>query len=193
MSKTGGSTGGAVGAALKAVEKSAKGKQRKLLQTVVGEYFAHLPEQDLEGLSGAEMAAIAAQQADAEQETPAALVSVDQAVSTPNVAVMDAGFLTPADIAQVFPDGASCTFAFTTQSPAALAVGETGEGRSALLKIGGSLVQLAAAEPAGQFAAPGMTASLEKLDDDWRADSRLTISLDQGLTAGYDGFSNCSG
>ncbi|MBG21320.1 MAG: DUF305 domain-containing protein [Rhizobiales bacterium] len=133
------------------------------------------------------------QQADAEQETPAALVSVDQAVSTPNVAVMDAGFLTPADIARVFPDGASCTFAFTTQSPAALAVGETSEGRSALLKIGGSLVQLAAAENAGQFSAPGMTASLEKLDEDWRADSRLKISLDQGLTAGYDGFSNCSG
>ena len=128
-----------------------------------------------------------------EPETPAAVVSVEEAISTPNVAVMDAGFLTPADIARVFPDGSNCTFAFTTQSPAALAVGETGEGRTALLKIGGSLVQLAAAEAAGEFSAPGMSASLEKLDDDWRADSRLRINLDQGLTAGYDGFSDCTG
>jgi DUF305 family protein family protein len=133
------------------------------------------------------------QQNRAEPEEPGAVVSVEEAISTPNVAVMDAGFLTPADIAQVFPEGASCTFAFTTQSPAALAVGETGEGRSALLKIGGSLVQLAAAESAGQFSAPGMTATLEKLDDDWRTDSRLKISLGQGLTAGYDGFSDCAG
>ena len=131
------------------------------------------------------------QQGGVEPDAPAVPVSVEEAVSTPDVAVMDAGFLTPDDIAQVFPGGAGCTFAFTTQSPAALAVGETDDGRSALVKIGGNLVLLPA-EDADTFSAAGMTAILENLGDDTlRADTRLTIDLDRGLSAGYDGFSDC--
>lgn len=132
------------------------------------------------------------QESAAGNEEPASVLSVEQAVTSPKIATMDVELLDASEIERVFPEGAECSFSFTTQSPASLAIGETGNGRAALVKIAGNLVSLAAGDNAGRFSAPGMTADLEELPEGrWRADTRLTIELDRGLSAGYDGFSDC--
>ena len=59
MSKTDQSTARLLSAAQQAAQKATKGKTRKLLQTFMAEYFAHVPMHDLEGLSGAELMALA--------------------------------------------------------------------------------------------------------------------------------------
>lgn len=121
------------------------------------------------------------------------IVSLDEALASPNVATMDAGFLTDDDMSQLFPNGLSCVFKFTTQSPPSLAIGDAGDGRAALMKIDGDLLRLEAGSEAGMFQTDGLTATLSSLGDDRaRADARFVIELQQGLTAGYDGFSDCT-
>ena len=48
-----------VAAAQKAAQKNAKGKQGKQLRAFIGEYFVHVPAQDLAEFNGIELAAIA--------------------------------------------------------------------------------------------------------------------------------------
>jgi hypothetical protein len=59
-----------------------------------------------------------------DQEATPGIVSLDEALSSADVAVIDPGFLTDADVAQLFPGGAACSFNYTTGSPPVLAVGE---------------------------------------------------------------------
>ena len=53
---------------------------------------------------------------------PAQIVSLDEALSTAEIAILDLEFLTREDIAQLFPAGAECTFTYTTSSKPALAI-----------------------------------------------------------------------
>lgn len=50
---------------------------------------------------------------DANGDSPAQIVSLDEALSTPEIAIPDLEFLTTEDIAQMFPGGAACTFTYT--------------------------------------------------------------------------------
>ena len=53
-------TGGPlVVSALKSAQKTDKGTKGKHLKTFIEEYFAHVPVQDLEGMSGAGLAGMA--------------------------------------------------------------------------------------------------------------------------------------
>ncbi|QQM32807.1 DUF305 domain-containing protein (plasmid) [Martelella lutilitoris] len=138
------------------------------------------------------------------QEAPAGdVMNLEQALSTANIAVLDPGFMTEADIARLFPDGPICTFAYTSDSPAVLAIGSVGDGMAGLVKLSGDLVRLdvssdgdiaTGAAPradglAMHVSAPGGGAlnaggTMQEAD--------LTLELDAGLTAGFRGFYRCA-
>lgn len=126
-------------------------------------------------------------------ESPATeteIASVSDALSSPNVDVMDAGFLAPRDISALFQSGADCVFRYASDSPASLAIGES----AALIKVNGGLVRLANAQDTGmEFAADGIDVVLSGLPATpfRRSNARMILKLDAGLTAGYDGFSDC--
>ena len=136
-----------------------------------------------------------------EQSSSPQVVSLDQALSTAHVAVLDPGFLTDEDIAALFPAGAACTFNYTTGSPPALAIGEADGQTAGLVKLSGDLVRLDAASPtefgtdglAIRIGAPGdSTAVLGTAGPD-PAEAEMTLELDAGLSAGYRGFFCCGG
>ncbi|MBW3098982.1 DUF305 domain-containing protein [Pseudohoeflea coraliihabitans] len=137
---------------------------------------------------------------ESEPEPPAEVMSLQQALSTPKTATMDAGFMRAEDITQVFPEGAACAFRYTTDSPPVLAVGETGEGLAALVKLDGDLVRLSQGESAEArvWSAPGIEARLsaveedDALGEDDDEEAELVLRLEQGLEAGYRGFYGCS-
>ncbi len=139
------------------------------------------------------------------QETPAGnVMDLEQALSTADIAVLDPGFMTEAEIARLFPDGPACTFAYTSDSPAVLALGPADDGMAGLVKLSGDLVRLdlqaggdiaAGAAPrteglAMQVSAPGGGA-LNAAGAMQEAD--LTLELDAGLSAGFRGFYRCAG
>ena len=126
------------------------------------------------------------------------IVSLDQALSTANVAVLDPGFLTKEDIAQLLPNGAACTFNYTTGSPASLALGEIDGAAVGLVKLSGDLVRVEQ-NAAGELGTEGLSirlgvpqdgAALETAGTE-PVDATLTIELDAGLTAGFRGFYSC--
>ena len=134
------------------------------------------------------------------ENDPASIVSLDEALSSAHVAVLDPGFLTDADIAQLFPDGPACTFTYTTTSPPVLAIGADG---AALVKLSGDLIRLDAKDASAlatgptlatdgltlDLSAPGGDAPLDVPTERQEAD--LALSLDAGLRAGYRGFYRC--
>ena len=133
-----------------------------------------------------------------EQSSSPLVVSLDQALSTAHVAVLDPGFLTDEDIAALFPAGAACTFNYTTGSPPALAIGEADGQTAGLVKLSGDLVRLDAASPtefgtdglAIRIGAPGDSTAVLGTDP---AEAEMTLELDAGLSAGYRGFFCCGG
>lgn len=132
-------------------------------------------------------------------DAPARIVSLNQALSTARVAGVDAEFLKPDEIAQLFPDGATCTFNYTTQSPASLAIGEAEGGMAGLVKLSGDLVRLDADASGATLSAEGITMALspansaESLSDVGSApvEANLVLNLEAGLNAGYRGFYSC--
>jgi len=128
------------------------------------------------------------------------VVPLEEALSSAEIAILDPEFLTDADIAQAFPDGATCTFNYTETSPPVVATGPDGE---ALVKISGDLVQLGAAEAGALTTGPtlvadGITMSIgtpeggEPLDATaGLQDADLILELDAGLRAGYRGYFGC--
>ncbi|MBS1301395.1 DUF305 domain-containing protein [Loktanella sp. SALINAS62] len=136
-----------------------------------------------------------------QQDEPASVVSLDEALSYAHVAVLDPGFLTDEDIAKVLPDGPTCTFVYTQSSPPVLAIGADG---AALVKLGGNLIRLDATDAAALSSGPtlttdGMTIDLSAPGQEpaldavaGRQDTNLVLSLDAGLRAGYRGFYDCT-
>lgn len=130
---------------------------------------------------------------------PAQIVSSDQALSTAEIAILDAEFLNERDIAQLFPSGAKCTFNYTTTSKPALAIGEIDGSAAALLKISGDLVRLNAGSTGATWEADGISVSLSATDgnDALEAannniqEANLVLDVDVGLQVGYRGFYNC--
>ena len=130
---------------------------------------------------------------------PAQIVSLDEALSTPEVAILDLEFLTSEDIAQMFPGGPACTFTYTTTSRPALAVGRIDGGSVALAKISGDLVRLEAGDAGSTWGTEGMTVALSApsgtgtldANSGEMQDADLVLELGSGLRAGYRGYYGC--
>ncbi len=136
-----------------------------------------------------------------QQSGSASIVSLEEALSSAHLAVLDPGFLTDADLAQLFPDGPACTFSYTQTSPPVLAIGDDG---AAFVKLSGDLVQLDAEDTAALstgptltadgitlgLSAPGGDALLDAFEE--RQETDLTLSLVAGLRAGYRGVYGCA-
>ena len=130
---------------------------------------------------------------------PAQIVSLDEALSTPEVAILDLEFLTSEDIAQMFPGGAACTFTYTTTSRPALAVGRIDGGSVALAKISGDLVRLEAGDAGSTWGTEGMTVALSApsgtgtldANSGEMQDADLVLELGSGLRSGYRGYYGC--
>ncbi|MEQ8928960.1 MAG: DUF305 domain-containing protein [Nitratireductor sp.] len=135
-----------------------------------------------------------------EPETPSSprIVSLDEALSTANIAVLDPGFLTEEEIAQLLTNGAACTFNYTTGSPASLAFGEVDGGAVGLVKLSGDLVRLDQ-EASGELGTEGLSIRLGTAEEGNTleivgadpAEATMTLELDAGLSAGYRGFYSC--
>ena len=130
---------------------------------------------------------------------PTQIMSLDEALSTPEVAILDLEFITTEDIAQMFPGGAACTFTYTTTSRPALAVGRLDGGSVALAKISGDLVRLEAGDAGSTWGTEGMTVALSApsgpgildANSGEMQDADLVLELGSGLRAGYRGYYGC--
>ena len=130
---------------------------------------------------------------------PTQIMSLDEALSTPEIAILDLEFLTTEDIAQMFPGGAACTFTYTTTSRPALAVGRLDGGSVALAKISGDLVRLEAGDAGSTWGTEGMTVALSApsgtgtldANSGEMQDADLVLELGSGLRAGYRGYYGC--
>jgi len=127
------------------------------------------------------------------------IVSLDEALSTAEVAVIDPGFLNEDDISQLLPEGAACTFSYTTTSPPALALGSVDGDRAGLVKLSGDLVRVD--QTASGIGTEGLTIRLAAIDDTASletvgaepVEATMVLELDAGLSAGYRGFYSCEG
>ncbi|WP_371685663.1 hypothetical protein [Tropicimonas sp. IMCC6043] len=133
------------------------------------------------------------------QPAPPRIVRLEEALSTAHVAVIDPGFLTEEDIAELFPEGAVGTFNYTTDSPPSLAIGEVSGETAALVKLSGDLVRLDATSST-ELSTEGLRIRINAPVDsqtalEWvgpePAEAAMALELDAGLTAGYRGFYTC--
>ncbi|WBU59652.1 DUF305 domain-containing protein [Paracoccus albus] len=118
------------------------------------------------------------------EEPAAELKPAQDALSSEVVSKVDPEFLTQADIAQVFPDGAACSFTYTETSPSVFVSGNG----TALVKISGDLVQLDGGEDS--FAADPITIQVRDTEDDNLQD--FVISAGPDYEAGFRGQYTCT-
>jgi hypothetical protein len=126
-----------------------------------------------------------------------AVTDLESALATPEIATLDAQPMEPRDLAAGLPDGTTCHFSFTTDSPPAFALGDVAGEPAGLLRISGDLVRLPRTAP-GVFASDGAEVRLtapggeEPLDiTEGRVAADMTLTLEAGLEAGYRGFYAC--
>ncbi|MDD9743981.1 MULTISPECIES: DUF305 domain-containing protein [Marinovum] len=134
-----------------------------------------------------------------ETQDPAtpSIVSLEEALSTANVAVIDPGFMTEDEIAQLLPGGPGCTFNYTPGGPPVLALGEADGETAGLVKLSDDLVRIG--ETASGLGTEGLTIRLEAAEDGSSLDAAgaepveatMVLELDAGLSAGYRGFYSC--
>ncbi len=129
--------------------------------------------------------------------TPAAIVSLEQALATAEIPILDPEFMTDAEIAQLFPEGPICRFSYTPDSKPVLVAGEASGEEAGLFKISGDLVRLSTAGDA-LFNADGVRIGVTSPEGGsinpqvGTVDAILGMELDGGLTAGYRGYFQCS-
>lgn len=124
---------------------------------------------------------------------PASIVPLDEALSTPVIARLDAEPMTDEEIARAFPGGEACAFAYTTKSRPVLAT----NGNAGLIKISADLVEVEGDD--GRFGVDGLQIDLRGRDGSDLATSgtglqeaTMTLVVDQELEAGYAGWWRCS-
>ncbi|WP_420380342.1 DUF305 domain-containing protein [Marivita sp.] len=136
-----------------------------------------------------------------EEEAPEAqIVPLSEALSTANVTVLDPEFLTVADIAKVFPDGAACTFNYTIAAKPSVAMGDVDGEEVALMKLSGDLIRLSVTQTgdngAVSLSADGLEVTISPTDDgdsdDGLTKSTLIYNLDAGSRAGFIGWTRCN-
>ncbi|WP_075222696.1 DUF305 domain-containing protein [Acuticoccus yangtzensis] len=134
-----------------------------------------------------------------QQTEPAAVVTLDDALSTADIATLDPQFISGAEMAEALPAGARCTFTYIEGSRPVLALADDG---SALVKISGDLVRLeadAATLTTGPTAAaPGIVMEIGGPGEDAlgetdgsRTAATLSMTLERGLSTGYIGTYGC--
>lgn len=104
-------------------------------------------------------------------EDAAQIVDAEAALASEVQETIDPEFLSDDEVLRAFPNGGSCTFTYTGDSPAVLAIGSGTESTAALVKISGDLVRLAGTETnggGGQFASDPLTVEILPTDEaDW--------------------------
>ncbi|MCP1198850.1 DUF305 domain-containing protein [Notoacmeibacter sp. MSK16QG-6] len=141
---------------------------------------------------------------DSNQPEPSAtarIVSVQEALSTAEVAILDPEFLSDEEMGMLFAEGPACSFSYTTQSEPVLAIGKGGNGTAGLFKISGDLVRLDEDRTNSGLSFATEGASLRLTAADGGAlnarpgspqDAILRLQLDAGLQAGYRGYYSCA-
>ncbi|WP_281685630.1 DUF305 domain-containing protein [Thalassobaculum salexigens] len=136
---------------------------------------------------------------------PATIVSLEEALSTAEVSVLDPEFMRDEEMGQLFAGQPDCIFTYTRDSHPVLAVGNQQGSAAALLKISGDLVRLSpdarSTANAPVLSAPGITLRVSGRDGGELAsegpgesvEADLVLSLERGLTAGYSGYYTCRG
>ena len=136
-----------------------------------------------------------------ENQPPAVPVSIDEALSTAEVAIVDPEFMSGDELSALTADDTMCTFTYTPDSPPVLAVASDG---MTLVKLSGDLVRLEAEDigtvaSAPAFVAEGIEMHITAVTNDTPLDTAdgpqeadLLLRLDAGLTAGYRGYYGCS-
>lgn len=137
------------------------------------------------------------------------VVSVSEALQTPDITVTDPSTMDEAEIRKVLPLGFRCSFAYTAESPPILAgvLRPNGNMAQGVTKIHGRLVEVQAQGVAskselvdgGVFAADGMTLEVrpdpvaegQSEDPTGRRPADLVFELEQGLHVGYRGWYEC--
>ena len=132
-------------------------------------------------------------------KTPAPLVdSVEAALASAEVAVLDPEFLSPEEISAALSAGAQCTFLYTEDSKPALAVGPSGTGTIAAVKLSGNVVRIEG-DSMGTFAAGDLTLTLAgrdgqgiaELTDQDLPEVVMELAIGDQLQAGYLGYLRC--
>ena len=131
------------------------------------------------------------------QDPPATPGTVEEALSNTLISQLDLAPMPEAEADQVLDAEADCTF---NRSPETHPVFWADQDMAnAAMKLNGVLVPLdgrsASEDGSIMFEAPGTTMRVRPLGEeaDWRGDSELVFSLEQGLTVGYRGFWSCEG
>ena len=135
----------------------------------------------------------------ADPNTPAPLVdSVEAALASAEVAVLDPEFLSPEEISAALPAGSQCTFLYTEDSKPALAIGPGDAGTVAALKLSGDVVQIGS-DDMGSFASGDLSLTLagkdgqaiEELTDQDLPEVVMELAIADQLQAGYMGYLRC--
>ncbi|MGX9857627.1 DUF305 domain-containing protein (plasmid) [Limimaricola variabilis] len=139
-----------------------------------------------------------------ESEAPAQEGTVEEALSSVQLAGLEVAGLTPEEIETALGSNATCEFRRTNEGEPVLAIA----GESGTIKLSGVLIPLVAGAPAAaetlddgaRFAAEGVDISvMPDPGADWtdtddslrRAEAEMTFHLEQGLRVGYRGFLDC--
>ncbi|MCV2868856.1 DUF305 domain-containing protein [Defluviimonas sp. WL0002] len=121
--------------------------------------------------------------------------TIDDALNNTLISALDPAPLRADEADRLLASGPRCAFNRSPETDPILWVSRgTGE---AAMSLNGVLVPLAASDGTVDeittYAAPGVMMSVRPLgeDADWRQDTELVFSLDQGLRVGYRGFWSC--
>ncbi|WP_370161356.1 DUF305 domain-containing protein [Limimaricola soesokkakensis] len=140
-----------------------------------------------------------------ESEAPAEEGTVEEALSSVQLAGLDPAGLTSEEIETALERDAACEFRRTNEGEPVLAMA----GENGAIKLSGVLIPLAAGGPiavetledGARFAAEGVDVSvMPDPGADWtdtdgslrRAEAEMTFHLKEGLRVGYRGFLDCS-
>lgn len=135
----------------------------------------------------------------ADPKTAAPLVdSVEAALASADVAVLDPQFLAPEDISRALPEGAMCTFVYTEDSQPALAIGSGSPGAIAVVKLSGDVVRIEGTDM-GSFASGDLRLTLAgrngqdiaALTDQDLPEVIMEMAIGDQLQAGYLGYLRC--
>ncbi|AYE85397.1 DUF305 domain-containing protein [Sulfitobacter sp. D7] len=140
-----------------------------------------------------------------EAESQPEVGTVDDALSSAEVAKVDPAGLTPEDIKSLLGSAATCEFGRTNEGDPSLVMA----GNAGGIKLSGTLIELqsdeaidqAALADGARFTADGVDVTVTPLAGaDWtdtesnlrRSEAEMKFHLDRGLTVGYRGFLDCT-
>ena len=126
-------------------------------------------------------------------EGPTPIVSLQEALATPDISTIDPSGMTPQEVARMLGGEGRCQFRFSENQAAVLAVAPDGSG---VMKITGQLVPLTAAGGSDVIEGPAMATDGARLDvtrlgDGDAAQLLFELDTDPALRVGYEGVYRC--